>query len=246
MIENSEFRKRFFVKLLSDPKFLIPFVIGSTFLSSVLALGISKIGILVGLGGILVSFGILSTKFLLYGEKYGQEILDEIENYKKTIKENNINKLISDLENISTSKMKLDNMLEDLKSICDDFEKEFVDCVSPIFLEVKKNINNIFEKCIDGFKDIIKISNDIQSMKSNKLKIPLIEKRNQTIIEMEESILNVEEAIIEFRKINSGKSNSNESLYNLSSELKRTLEVAKRVEERKNSEFSGIDIKEYQ
>jgi hypothetical protein len=117
------------------------------------------------------------------------------------------------------------------------------------FTDISRNIKDLFEECIGRIQEIVELSKNIREIRSRKTKAPLIERRDHLIQEVEDCVSNVAQTLVEFRKLESGKKSSlssSESLNRISQDLARTLEVAKRVEERKNSELSGIDVREYQ
>jgi hypothetical protein len=249
--EKSEFRKRFLLKIFSDPMVLIPFAIGCTFISGAWALGGGTIGILAGLASLLGSAGIFISKFVLFGEKYAKDVLHDIEEKTAQNREKELDFLRSNLYSCQES-MKLPNLLSDLQSTC----KEILDGPlkdnenSSLYIDISQNIKELFDGCIDRFNEIVELSRNIDEIKSKKTKTPMIERRDQIVLEVEDCVSNVATTLVEFRKLKVGKNNSSqnhsESLVKISQDLARTLEVAKRVEERKNSELSGIDIREYQ
>lgn len=250
--EKSEFRKSFLLKIFSDPMVLIPFGIGSTFLAGSWAIGGGIAGLFFGLAGLLVAGGIFATKFVLFGEKYAKEVLNSIEKEKADLREKELDKLADIVYSACQDPTRISTILADLRSVCKEFlegskNEEYLTSLS--FTNISNNVSELFAECIERIKEIVDISKNISNIRSRKTKAPMIDRRDQLIQEVEDCVSNVAQTLVEFKKLEAGKRSSltsSESLSRISQDLARTLEVAKRVEERKNSELSHIDIREYQ
>ncbi len=250
MLDQKLFRKKFFLKIFSDPFFLFPFATGITLFVINWASFNSSLLMLISMGIIISSIGIFASKFVLFGNKYAQEILDDVskeEEQKNDLKLDALKKQLCYLADHE----KLISLFSDLRITYKQFKEEAVNSKN-VFVreEILKSIKSLFDSCVDRFEKIIKLSEDISNVVTKKAQDLLKKERKQIISEVEECLSNVEEKFIEFKKLNeageSSSINSDGDLKKISSDLERTLEIAKRVEERKTSELSSIDVREYQ
>ncbi|MDO9262698.1 MAG: hypothetical protein Q7U02_01950, partial [Desulfosalsimonadaceae bacterium] len=122
-VNKSKFRKKYFLKLLSRPLFLFPFLTGLTDLLILWAFSIpSGIGIFAGITGLLGSVGYFLTNIVTGNRSLSENVLESLQREAMAERENTLDELGRRLA--ADGDHRTESRLRDLRTMARAFENE--------------------------------------------------------------------------------------------------------------------------
>lgn len=186
-----EYRKRVLMRILSSPFVLLPFIAGATVSLATWALGLEPAAIywFSSIVAMLMSPGVFITKMLVGSEVVCKDVMEEMQEEANQAGKNELDDLEKAL--IADGDPRTEKQLRDLRTLVSNFsDSKFsaleIDAMSAV--EIMSTVEELFTQSVKHLKQTLDLWNAASELENPKARKPLLEQRENLIIEVEKSI----------------------------------------------------------
>ncbi len=231
---KEEFNQRFWLKILSSPTVLAPFVIGCSSFMANWALDLrSGAAVFAGIGALLVSAGIFATKLLTSGGEIGQEVAQEISADIKESQTAALDKLEKDLE--SDGDKRTETALRDLRKLTEAFASSALwpeEVNSSSRAEIMNNVSRLFDSCVNLLGKTLELWKVAAQISVKAAREPILERREKMLKDVNSGLRKLGDVLAGLHEISASENGGDEEVKRISRELEDSLTVARAAEKR--------------
>ncbi len=233
-VTRSKFRKKFFLKLLSRPLCLFPFLTGVTDLLILWAFSIpSGIGIFAGIACVLGAVGYFLTNLVAGNPSLTQNVLETLQRETMVDREKALDEL--DARLAADGDPRTENSLRDLRAMARAFEKgkSWSGVLnSPATLDILSGVDQLFKQCVFSLENTLDLRYTASEMATAVARNPILAKRERIIEEVAESISKLGNVLANIQLLGMDDTSRESDLARIRKELDQNLEVARKVKQR--------------
>jgi hypothetical protein len=236
-VNQSKFRKKYFLKLLSRPMCLFPFLTGVTDLLLLWAFSIpSGIGIFAGIAGILGAVGYFLTNLVTGNRSLTQNVLESLQKEAMMAREKALDELDSRLA--ADGDPRTESSLRDLRTMAKAFEKgkSWAGALnSPATIDILSGVDQLFKQCVFSLEKTLDLGYTASQMATTAARKPILIQRERIIREVAESIRKLGNVLANIQLLKMDEASQESDLAVIRKELDQSLEVARKVKKRMKS-----------
>jgi len=236
-MNESQVRKKIFLRLLGHPLVIAPSVLGATAFTAVWALSLpSGLGLFAGLAGILGSAGVYLTRLILDNGRTARAVLDEEELGEQQAAQASLDDLDRRLVEADDDP-RPETALRDLRALVravDDFANRTDGLNAPGVIDVRSRVQQIFDSSIRSLEQTLQLGDTAKKLAMAEARKPLLAQREKIIKDIQACARQLGGTLAALQTLDTGAQSSRE-LTRLRGELDQSLQIASRVEERLNS-----------
>ena len=233
MPDETKLRRRVLLKLLSSPVTMLPFLGGVTVTAASWALNVRPAaGLFVGLAGVLAATGTFFTRLLLAGEDTAKETIKEIQEEDSLSREAALDALDERLA--MDGDRRTESALRDLRTFVRKFREERLVSAhlnSRTAFDVVQRVEDLFDRCVASLEESLDLLETARQMNTREARRPILDQRERIIREVGESVVHLGRILVQIQEIRTADSPA-AGLNRIREELDRSLDVARRVDER--------------
>jgi hypothetical protein len=246
-MNESQVRKKIFLRLLGHPLVIAPSLLGATAFTAIWALSLpSGLGLFAGLAGILGSAGVYLTRLILDDGKTARAVLTEEELGEQQAAQ-------AALDDLDRRLVEADNdprpetALRDLRALVravDEFANRTNALNAPAVIDVRSRVQQIFESSVRALEQTLQLGDTAKKLGMAEARKPLLAQREKIIKDIQACARQLGDTLAALQTLDTG-AQSHRELGRLREELDQSLQVASRVEERLNSflDQTGSEIR---
>jgi len=236
-MDKNKLRKEIILRLLNSPVSLLPFAGGATGLIVGIVFGfnvLAFVSFVLMLGGI----GIFLTRLLQSDSKIAQAVLEEMKEEEAKERKRVLDNLYYRLKSDGDSRT--ESLLHTLLLLTEQFRYQLNNKNWSMKLnmqstfDILSNVEELFNGCIRSLEQSLELWRVANSVMVKEARKPIIERREEIIKNVTESISKLSDIYAELQRITI-EERGEDKLKKLRQELDDSLEIAKRVEQRLNS-----------
>jgi ElaB/YqjD/DUF883 family membrane-anchored ribosome-binding protein len=236
-MNETEVRKKVFIRLLGHPVVIAPFVLGVTGCTAVWALSFpAGIGWFAACAGMLGSAGAYLSRVLLDNGRTARAVLAEAEQKEQHATQAALDELDRRLV-AADDDPRPETALRDLRALVRAFD-EFVDRTdslnAPAVIEVRSRVRQLFDYSVRSLEQTRQLGDTAKILHLPEARKPLLEQREKIIADIQAGIQQLGDTLAALQRLGTGDQ-SNRELSRLRDELDQSLQIASRVEARLNS-----------
>ena len=233
-------KKKILLDIFATPWTIAPTTIGGSLLLFSWGVGLGVMWGFVGFMGIVAGVGAVATNFLFNMEKIGERAIQAMKDeaiHKKETELDDLEEFLSKRTYRRKSGWDRDQHLRDrdylreLRSVYIDFERDVSDGKISKFvsMEAISQLRDLYSATLNSLRTARKMWENAFDAEGRAQKI-LFEKWNSLMDDINKSVTRITETVGEMRTM--GVASQNQDLNKLGDELTRSLEVARRTEQR--------------
>ena len=223
-------RRKVLLDIFAAPSTLLPIAGGLTVLMASWASGGSVTLNFAGIAGVLGGFGILASRLILGLDKLTQDAYDFIVDRQRSDQEAALERLDDQL--VKDRDSRTQNCLRELRHLYSRLKTK-VDSgrITPGAYDVIEGIDNMFRACVKQLGHSLELWETAKTMRG-PARETILQQRNELVEEICATVVHLGNTVEQFHLVTTQK--NRDDLARLRSELDESLEIARRVEERKS------------
>ena len=222
-------RRKVLLDIFAAPSTLLPIAGGLTALMASWASGGSATLNFAGIAGVLGGIGVLASRLILGLDRLTQDAYDFFVERQRADQETALEQLDDQL--VKDRDSRTQNCLRELRHLYSRLKTK-VDSgrITPGAYDVIEGVDKMFQACVQQLKHSLELWETAKTMRG-PARESILQQRNELVEEVCESVIHLGNTVEQFHLVTTEK--NREDLARLRAELDESLEVAKRVEERK-------------
>lgn len=246
--DKKRFRKEFVLHLATSPATLVPLLVGGTAAGAGILFG-APLVVLAGVTAMLGGGGVCATRFLVGAKKVAERVVAKLEAEDRATRKDHLDAL--DHRLLEDNDPRTEDLLRDLRRMVDPLyggvnTTLFAGVPTVTGLEIKRKIEELFERCVILLDQTLVLWRNAQELKSPKAREPFIAQRERLIEEVGRSIERISATLAGLETMGSRADDETE-VRRIRDDLERTLAVARRVDVRMREIGSrGYDPREFE
>lgn len=235
-MDREKYRNKVLLDLLTSPWTLLPTVAGLT--SMAVAWGADMLtgwpG-MAGIGAVLFGLGTLASRWILKGDDITRKAFEELQGEQDRAHRKSLDDLDAQLQ--GDDDPRTEDALRTLRAFQQDFQnnQEWMRNIgAKASFEIANSVEKLFDESIVFLKRSFELWEAAQGMKTRKGRESLLDSRREILLEIEENIKQLARTLDELRTMEV-KVRDDDRLSRIRSELRESLDVASRVDERLHS-----------
>lgn len=246
--DQKRFRKEFVLHLATSPATLVPLLVGGTAAGVGILFGAPLIAF-AGVAGMAVGGGVCATRFTLGAKKIAARVVAKLEAEDRAARKDRLDTL--DHRLLEDNDPRTEDLLRDLRKLVDPLYGDvnttlFAGVPTALGLEIKRKIEELFERCVIILDQTLVLWQNAQELKSPKAREPFVAQRERLIEEVTRSIERISATLAELSTMGN-KAEDETEVRRIRDDLERTLAVARRVDVRMREIGSlGYDPREFE
>ncbi|HIJ40588.1 MAG TPA: hypothetical protein HPP90_05860 [Deltaproteobacteria bacterium] len=230
----AKFKKKYFLKLLSSPLTLFPFLAGVTDLAVLWAFSIpSGIGIFAGIACVLGAAGYFLTNLFTGNRSLAENVLESLQREAMAEREKALDELDARLS--ADGDPRTEACLRDLRTMAKAFEegKSWSGVLnSPATIDILSGVDQLFKQCVFSLENTLDLSYTASRMTTVAARDPILARREGIIEEVAESIHKLGNVLASIQLMGLDEASRESDLAGIRKELDQNLEVAGKVKQR--------------
>jgi hypothetical protein len=236
-MNETEVRKKVFIRLLGHPVVIAPFMLGVTAWTAVWALSFpAGLGWFAACAGVLGSAGAYLSRVILDNGRTARVVIAEAEQKEQQATQAALDELDRRLVTADDDP-RPEIALRDLRALVRAFD-EFADKTdslnAPAVLEVRSRVRQLFDYSVRSLEQTLQLGDTAKILHLPEARKPLLEQREKIIADIQAGIRQLGDTLAALQRIGTGDQ-TNRELSRLRDELDQSLQIASRVEARLNS-----------
>jgi hypothetical protein len=239
VVDESQFRKKYLLKLLASPFSLFPFLAGVTDLLALWTFSLrSGPALFAGIAGILVGLGFFFTRLVMGDKDSAKEVIQTVQKQALAEREKRLDDLDRRLSS-ADSDPRPENCLRDLRALAKAFEdgKSWDNALSgrPT-IDILSGVDKLFQECVVYLEKTLDLGYAADEMATEAARKPILKQRERIIADVSKSIQQLGKVLTGIQTLEAKEQGSQDSdLAVVRRELDQSLEVARKVKERMSS-----------
>jgi len=233
-INKSKFRKKYFLKLMSKPLCLFPFLVGATDLLVLWALSIpSGIGVFTGIAGILGAVGYFLTSLVTGNRVLTKTVIESIQQEALQEREKSLDEL--DARLTADGDSRTERNLRDLRTLATAFEDGGAwsgALNTPATIDILSGVDQLFKQCVFSLEKTLDLRYTASQIQSASARKPILVKREKIIRDVAESIQKLGKVLASIKLLGMDEVSQESELAVIRRDLDQSLETAKKVKKR--------------
>jgi len=236
-MNESQIRRKVFLRLLGHPVVLAPFVLGVSASTALWALSWPLgLGLFAATAGVLASAGAYITRLILDNGKTARAVIAEMEQGDQRAAQAALDDLDRRLV-AADNDPRPETALRDLRALVravDDYAAGTDAATAPVVIDVRSRVQQIFESSVRSLEQTLQLGDTAKILHLPEARKPLLEQREKIIADIQAGVKQLGGTLAALQQLGTGAQSSRE-LSRLRDELDQSLAIASRVEERLNS-----------
>lgn len=222
-------RRKVLLDIFAAPTSLLPVAGGLTALMASWATGGDATMTFAGIAGVLSGIGILASRLILGLDKLTENAYDYYVDRQRHEQEANLQRLDQQLE--ADNDPRTQNCLRELRHLYARLKSK-VDSgrITPAAYDVIEGVDNMFSVCVKQLEHSLELWETAKTMRG-PARDSMVAQREELVREICDTVIHLGNTVEQFHLVTTKK--NREDLARLRAELDESLEIARRVEERK-------------
>lgn len=223
-------RRKVWLDIFAAPTTLFPVAGGLTALMASWAIGGNSTLNFAGIAGVLGGIGILASRLILGLDKLTQDAYDYFVERQRSEQEHSLELLDEQL--VKDRDSRTQNCLRELRHLYSRLKTK-VDSgrITPGAYDVIEGIDNMFQACVKQLGHSLELWETAKTMRG-PARETILQQRDELVEEICSTVIHLGKTVEQFHLVTTQK--NREDLARLREELDESLEIARRVEERKS------------
>ena len=222
-------RRKVLLDIFAAPSTLIPIAGGLTALMASWATNGSATLNFAGIAGVLAGVGIFASRLILGLDKLTQDAYDFFVERQRADHESALERLDDRL--VKDRDSRTQNCLRELRHLYSQLNSKVESGrITPAAYDVIEGVDKMFNVCVKHLEHTLKLHDTARTMRG-PAREKILEQREELIEEVCESVIHLGNTVEQFHLVTTKK--NRDDLSRLRAELDESLEIARRVEERK-------------
>jgi uncharacterized coiled-coil protein SlyX len=215
--------------IFAAPSTLLPIAGGLTALMASWATGGNAVMTFAGIAGVLGGVGLLASRLILGLDKLTEKAYDYIVDRQHQDQESTLERLNENL--VADNDSRTQNCLHELRHLYSRLKSK-VDSgrITPAAYDVIEGVDNMFSVCVKQLAHSLELWETAKTMRG-PARDSILGQRDQLVREVCESVIHLGNTVDQFHLVTTKK--NSQDLARLRAELDESLDIARRVEERK-------------
>lgn len=230
-MDRKTFRQKFALRLAVHPVTIFPFLGGATALLLGWAVAAPTV-VFGGIVGVVVGVGALVTRAGVFGEDIARKLHEELRVEAHDASEAALDALRGELA--SDRDTRDERLLDQLRELSRVFKRDtgWAAQINPVSAaEITGGVEELVQTCVRKLQDAFRLLQTARDLTNSPVRDTIVEQRERMLTEVTESVGELTELLTGVYKLGTGSNNVSAATGRVREQLKRSLDIAKRVEE---------------